>query len=113
MDKFELFWDLFPIEPEFANRRSACWRIWQQRPEPTKDAIIAFLQNGRKPRTRNPYFFIVEFKDRASHGQPVNYKGRLIPQGVIVSSAKYNGVWGMYTETDIEAYQMERYVDAG
>jgi hypothetical protein len=107
MDKFELFWELFPLEPEFANRRAACWLEWNKRSALTQDAMIAFLQKGGKPRTRNPYFFIVDFKDRSALGQPVNYKGRLIPSGVQVFSAKYNGAWGMYTQADILKFHME------
>lgn len=107
MDKFELFWDLFPIEPEFANRRAASWLEWNKRSERTQDAMIAFLKKGGKPRTRNPYFFIVDFKDKTPLGQPINYQGRLIPHGVTVCSAKYNGAWGMYTQEDIEQFHME------
>jgi hypothetical protein len=107
MDQFELFWDLFPLESEFANRRAACWLEWTKRSEHTQEAMIAFLQKGGKPRTRNPYFFIVDFKDRAPLGQPVNYQGRTIPHGLIVRSAKYNGTWGMYTQADIDTFRME------
>lgn len=108
MDKFDLFWELFPLEPEFANRRAASWLEWQKRSEQTQDAMLAFLQKGGKPRTRNPYFFIVDFRDHTPVGQPTNYQGRSIPHGVIVQSAKYNGRWGMYTQEDIEKFHMER-----
>lgn len=107
MDKFDLFWDLFPLEPEFANRRSACRTVWEGRSVQTQDAMIAFLQKGGKPRTKNPYFFIVDFHERGPVGQPVNYQGRTIPHGLQVFSAKHNGSWGMYTREDIERYQME------
>ena len=107
MDKFELFWDLFPLEPEFANRRAASWLAWQKCPEQTQDEMIAFLQKGGKPRTRNPYFFILDFKGKATVGQPVNYQGRMIPPKLQVLSAKWQGKWGMYTIEDIKKFNME------
>ena len=35
-----------------------------------------------------------------------NYRGCVIPQGVQVFSAKYNGVWVMYTRDDIEKFHL-------
>ena len=38
--------------------------------------------------------------------QPTNYRGKPIPSGLQVFSAKYNNEWGMYTQQDIDAYHM-------
>ena len=40
--------------------------------------------------------------------QPTDYNKKTIPPGISVSSAKYNGAWGMYTEEDIIAFCMLR-----
>ena len=39
--------------------------------------------------------------------QPTNYRGRAIPPGIQVFSAKWDGAWGMYTQEDIDRFHME------
>ena len=39
--------------------------------------------------------------------EPTNYRGKAIPAGVQVFSAKYNGTWGMYTQEDIHQFNMQ------
>lgn len=108
---FETYWEKIGGDIHFANRKAATEREWARHPDKHRPIILWLVEHGTYPQ-RNPFFFIQDFKIKQSQGQPTNYRGKKAPQEPIFS-AKYNGAWGMYTEEDIKAYQMERYVKAG
>ena len=62
---FENFWDLFSPDPEFANRRAATSLQWDLCPDAKKEAIIKALTDGKPKSTRNPYFYVQDFRMRA------------------------------------------------
>ena len=68
---FEEYWELFNPEAEFANRRSATQRLWEQCKPDRQRAIIEHLKAGKPKCSRNPYFFIVDF--RAPRRQVLSY----------------------------------------
>ena len=63
MEKFEVFWELFDPDPEFNNRQRACRTLWEQKGE-QQQAIIAFLRSGKQRSSRNPYYFLADFRVR-------------------------------------------------
>jgi len=63
MENFEIFWELFNPDPEFNNRRRACGQLWEQKGE-QQQAILAFLRSGRQRSSRNPYYFLADFRVR-------------------------------------------------
>jgi len=105
---FNKFLTLFQPDKTFASRLGAAQRLWEQCSSVKQEAIIAWLETHGSYKKRNPYFFILDFEPRSAHAEPTNYRGREIPSGLQVFSAKYNGTWGMYTEADIEQFRMER-----
>ena len=62
---FENFWDLFSPDPEFANRRAATSLQWDLCSDAKKEAIIKALTDGKPKSTRNPYFYVQDFRMRA------------------------------------------------
>ncbi len=64
MENFDLFWQLFNADPEFNNRQRACRALWEQKSEQTRQEIIKFLQSGGQRSSRNPYYFIADFRVR-------------------------------------------------
>ena len=64
MESFELFWDLFDPDPEFNNRRRACSALWEQKSEQQRQAILESLRSGQPRNTRNPYYFLADFRVR-------------------------------------------------
>ena len=56
----------------------------------------------------NPVKAIRDNVPKKTQQEPTNFRGKAIPAGVQVFSAKYNGAWGMYTKADIERFHMER-----
>ena len=64
MEDFNLFWDLFNPDPEFANRNRATYSLWLQKSDKTKKAVIEWLKSkDKRPTTRNPYFFLLDFRE--------------------------------------------------
>ena len=64
MENFDLFWDLFDPDPEFNNRRRACRELWEKKGEQQQRAIIEFLKSGKQRSSRNPYYFLADFRVR-------------------------------------------------
>ena len=64
MENFELYWELFNPDPEFNNRQRACRALWEQKGEQQRQAILEFLKSGKQRSSRNPYFFLADFRIR-------------------------------------------------
>ena len=103
---FETYWTKIGGDIHFANRKAATAIEWAKHPDKHRPIILWLVEHGKYPR-RNPFFFIQDFKIRQPTGRPHNYRGELIPHGLTVLSAKYNGAWGMYTQADITKFHME------
>ena len=63
MENFEEFWELFNPDPEFNNRQRACRALWEQKSK-QQQAILEFLKSGKQRSSRNPYYFLADFRDR-------------------------------------------------
>ncbi len=63
MENFDLFWDLFDPDPEFNNRRRACRELWEKKGE-QQQVILEFLKSGKQRSSRNPYYFLADFRVR-------------------------------------------------
>ena len=68
---FDDYWELFAPDAEFANRRSAAQRLWDQTGTDRRRTIIEWLKAGKPKCTRNPYFFLTDF--RAPRQQTLSY----------------------------------------
>ena len=83
--------------------RTRCRSIWDNYPDWKRKLLIEQLSKPDgwcKPRFD---WTLADFNP-----QPTNYRGQELPKDKSVSSAKFNGEWGMYTETDIVNFGMER-----
>ena len=106
---FNNFLILFKPDKEFETRLGAAQRQWDECSLAKQQAIINWLETHGAYHGRNPYFFIQDFKIRAPAQHPTNYRGKAIPHGLQIFSAKYNGAWGMYTQEDIDRFSMTKY----
>ena len=61
---FENFWELFAPDPEFSNRRAATQLEWDKCSDAKKEAIIVALTDGKPKSSRNPYFYVQDFRVR-------------------------------------------------
>ena len=84
-DLFDEYWELFSPDAEFANRRAATSRLWGQCGPDRQRAIIEWLKSGKPRSTRNPYFFVLDF--RQTRRQELSY-------------AEYYARYGTTEETD-------------
>ena len=82
---FDDYWDLFAPDAEFANRRAATRRLWEQIGTDRRRAIIEWLKAGKPKCTRNPYFFVTDFR---------------APRQQILSYADYYAKYGTTEERD-------------
>ena len=105
---FNNYWSLIGGDEHFADRKQAAREEWSKHPE-KHEAIIRWLTKHGKYVDRNPYFFIQDFKYRAPTviGEPTNWNGRALKEGVKYISAKYNGVFGLYTEEDVRKFGLQ------
>lgn len=63
MEDFQLFWDLYNPDPRFYNRRAATQIEWQKRSEKARKDMIGWLRNNPTAESRNPYFFVQDFRE--------------------------------------------------
>lgn len=103
---FETYWRKMNPLPKYDNRKQAARDAWNSHPNKQR-AIMTWLQQHGDYPARNPYFFILDFTVPIPRGEPTNYRGKAIPSGLQVFSAKHNGEWGMYTEADIRNFNMQ------
>ena len=60
---FEIFWDLFSPDVTFANRYNAARSEWEKCPPQKQQAMLEWLRQHGPYRGRNPYFFILDFRE--------------------------------------------------
>ena len=69
---FEQYWTLIGGSINFASRKEAAKKAWDDHPE-KHQAIISWLQaHGRYPG-RNPYFFILDFQAKRTQRQTLSF----------------------------------------
>jgi len=106
---FNAIWQLLYDHGASARKEEGTRRFWTTLTEDEQQ--IAFTTITRKLREKafvnfDPIRAIRENIWHAKAPEPTNYRGCVIPQGVQVFSAKYNGAWGMYTREDIEKFHL-------
>ena len=72
MENFNLFCELYPVDPEWAHEKEACERVWWAMDREWKEKIIEQLKNNQRWRLRdhdNPYWYL---KDYAGQDAQVN-----------------------------------------
>ena len=61
---FDIFWKAFSVQPEYSNRHHACCDLWSRQTDSRQKAVIEwFKSKDKRPTTRNPYFFILDFPE--------------------------------------------------
>ena len=106
---FDIFLQAFHTTwPMSAARKAELRDKWENVYSPAKKNYIMqdlFAHEASSTLTdlRDPLTYCEKFVVPAPH----NYRGERIPQGTQVFSAAYNGVFGMYTQDDIDHYRLE------
>ncbi len=106
---FDIFIQAFhPTWPMRADRKADLRYKWEHEYSRAKKKFIMddlFAHEAANTLTdlRDPFTYCEKFKVPA----PYDYNGHEIPAGTQVFSAAYNGVWGMYTQKDIDDYNLE------
>ena len=106
---FNTMWQLLYDHGASAKKEEGTRRFWATLTK--EEQQIAFTTITRKLKEKafvnfDPIRAIRENIWQVKAPEPTNYRGCVIPQGVQVFSAKYNGAWGMYTREDIEKFHL-------
>ena len=105
---FLTFWKLFNPAPEFANRKIATAKIFD---EATKAKQIALLRSlpfrEGEGVGLNPYFYVNNFPEPT----PTNLNGTLQGAEMLntnqAKTAFYDGKWGLYSLEDIQLFNLK------
>ena len=64
MEDFNLFWELYPGDPEWSNEKENCERVWYALQQNWRDNLIQQLREGKRWRVRendNPYWYLKNY----------------------------------------------------
>ena len=75
MEDFNLFWDLYPGDPEWSHERENCERVWYGMQQNWRDNLVQQLQQGKRWRPID--------KEHPERNNPIwylrNYQGEMVP----------------------------------
>ena len=106
-NSFDIIWAFLAPSEQYLNRREACERFWKGLSIAKKRQIYATLVWQRAQKIEideNPFFAISHCQPR-----PFNYNGTDVPlpSDTKLFIAKYGEHYGVYSKTDVEAFEME------
>ena len=105
---FEIIWQLLSPQGEFKRRRGVCERLWQSIGSDAQSKVFETIQNKKAHGefvNQNPYFAIED--NLPTRGEPTNYNGqRTMPKDTPLVTAKYNGLYGIYTAAEAQLFGM-------
>ena len=76
MDSFDLIWQLLSPKIEYANRKRACYNLWQSFSEDKKKAVFNAIKDKKTKGLfvdYNPYFAIMKNSQLMSQRQVLSY----------------------------------------
>ena len=110
---FTQIWDLLNPLGEFRSREQACRRAWEgYTPQERLDIFERIREKQRMGQhvSPNPYFAIQD-NSPAQQPQPLNvptnYNGSTLTPPAPIKPACYKGEWGMYTQQDIDLFNLK------
>ena len=110
MVTFEDMWQVLYDNGASAKKEEGTRCFWESLSPDVQEAVFTTittkLREGKFVQY-DPIRAIQENMRRIKQPEPTNYRGRVIPTGLKVFSAKWNGSFGMYTAEDIARFGME------
>ena len=110
MSSFDYFWLLLETHGVIPNKKRKAEEDWNQYPLEVQRYIYRCIRDkirAGKFVNYDPVLAIMNNLPPRKQPEPTNYRGRVIPTGLKVYSAKWNGSFGMYTAEDIARFGME------
>ncbi len=108
-DLFNQLWALLYEHGASEKKKEGTRRFWNTLTEEQQRQVFTTISRKLKEDKFvqfDPIRAIKENTPKIVAKGPTNYRGRKLP-AVPVFSAKYNGIWGMYTFDDIKKFNME------
>lgn len=72
MEDFNLFWSLYPGDPNWQGEKENCERVWFAMSQEWRDRLIQQLRDGKRWRVRendNPYWYLKNYNGEAVKGE--------------------------------------------
>jgi hypothetical protein len=72
MEDFNLFWSLYPGDPNWTSEKENCERVWFGMSQEWRDRLIQQLRDGKRWRVRendNPYWYLRNYNGEAVKGE--------------------------------------------
>lgn len=112
------FWRSYAPQKEFANRYRACERLWLAMDEKQRTQIMHELENEQKqrapPHSKNPYFYLIDWKPPKPQWLTPQQTGHLLAQGVALAVCRNpeTGRFGtvMRVEAEIHGLEVHHYM---
>ena len=110
MVTFEDMWQVLYDNGASAKKEEGTRCFWESLSPDVQEAVFTTITTKLREKKfvwYDPIRAIQENMRRIKQPEPTNYRGRVIPTGLKVFSAKWNGSFGMYTAEDIARFGME------
>ena len=72
MEDFNLFWEMYPGDPNWQGEKENCERVWFAMPQEWRDKLIQQLRDGKRWRVRendNPYWYLKNYSGEDVKGE--------------------------------------------
>ena len=72
MEDFNLFWEMYPGDPNWNGEKENCERVWFAMSQEWRDRLIQQLRDGKRWRVRendNPYWYLKNYNGEAVKGE--------------------------------------------
>ena len=105
--EFNQIYQLLESHGTIPSKRIAASDLWATLTEQQQAFVCSTIEkkiSDGKFVHFDPVKAIRENLPKVKLNAPHNYRGEIIPSGLQVFSAAYNGVFGMYTQADIKTY---------
>ena len=98
---FNTFWKAYaPDETRFPHRRGATFHLWCQRSEMAQQAMLAQVTAQPPPKSKNPYFFVLDFPEPEPKFLRGDEKGDLV-------QVRYNGLYKICTRETAQQFHLQ------
>ena len=107
VEQFNAFWQYYQVDERlFPHRRAATLRLWMNRTEQEREAMLSAVKSQGGPKGKNPYFYVQEFALPEPENLNGTRKGGAMINNGTAEIAFYNGSWGIYTKEDIKTFNL-------
>ena len=107
---FEHLWELLSPSSEYADRKQACRGYWNALSLQRQRQIYYTLREQKRkgiPIDPNPYFALYNCNPAPTNLNKTSSVETYLKEGKKLVTAKYGGMYGIYTKAEAELFEMQ------